>query len=125
MPKGSNSSNGSYSYNSSGTNSQVCELPPCLTRRGTSADNDCAYDREIIIALVTTVHLPPTKTRTTIVTVSVSIPITLHQSAGVETPPVHVLGNGSYYYSNPNGSTYYNDGKGSSTYTPASSGNKK
>ena len=28
-----------------------------------------------------------------------------------------LLGDGSYYYSNPNGSTYYNSGSGAATYT--------
>ena len=112
----------SYSYKGSGTNSQVNHS------RIDSVSNSYLHftDRAITGAAATMEVLQATRTRIIIATVSIfpSSP-RKKRSLMAHASFTHLLiGNGSYYYSNPNGSTYYNSGTGASTYTAPSGGSQ-
>lgn len=104
----------SYTYKGSGTNDQVKYL-----RRDTVSNTYLRYmDRAITGAVATMEVLQATRTRIIIATVSIFHILHGRKKSNGPRPfrPV-LLGDGSYYYSNPNGSTYYNSGTGTATYT--------
>ena len=104
----------SYSYKGSGTNDQVKHL-----RSDTVSNTYLRYMDRAITGAVAIMEVPQaTRTRIIIATVRNFYLLRGRKSSNGPRPfrPV-LLGDGSYYYSNPNGSTYYNSGSGAATYT--------